>query len=499
MALEPLLIRADASPDIGTGHVMRCLALAEAWQDSGGKVFFVISCDSPALEVRLRNEGIQIFHINQKAGTLGDANETARIAHELRADWIVVDGYQFGAEYQKTIKDCGLSLLFIDDYGHADHYYADIVLNQNIYADMSFYKKYEPNTRLLLGTKYALIRKEFLKYSSWHRDIPETARKILVTLGGSDPDNVTLKVIKAVETVDIDGLEVIVVSGVANPHFDLIHETVKDLSNFTLIKNAENMSELMAWVDIAISAGGSTCLELAYLGTPFIALFIADNQKPVVQGFTAQNAAVNLGSGQLLTKKEISDMLKKVIKSIDLRSNLSKNSKKLVDGEGVSRVIMNINSDPIRLITVRQSDCATLWKWANNPIVRKSAFNTEYISIEEHKSWFFQKINDSNCYFFIGLDAYDSPVGQIRFDLDGDIATVDISIDKKWRGKGFAKSLLNQGIQKLLKLCNVTTLKAYIKKENIDSIKTFMACNFEFSENKIIKNSEAIVLSRKLP
>ncbi len=190
----------------------------------------------------------------------------------------------FDVEYQKIIKESGFSLLFIDDYGHADHYYADIVLNQNIYADMSFYQYYEPYTRFLLGTKYALIRKEFLKWSGWHRDIPEVARKILVTFGGSDPDNVTHKVIEAVRTVDLDGLEVKVVVGGANPHFDLIYETVKDLSNFTLIKNTENMSELVAWADIAISAGGSTCWELFFMGIPSIIIPIAENQVTCCKG-----------------------------------------------------------------------------------------------------------------------------------------------------------------------------------------------------------------------
>jgi len=496
--MNTLVIRADSSVKIGTGHTMRCLALAQAWQGRKGEVIFVCTQLCPALESRLLSEKIKTQYITSEPGSKEDALDTISFAKMTGAQWIVLDGYYFGAEYQKMIKDSGLSLLFIDDYGHADHYYADIVLNQNIYADMSFYSKYEPYTRFLLGTKYALIRKEFLKWSGWHRDIPEVARKILVTLGGSDPDNVTLKVIEAVSTIDLDRLEVKVVVGGTNPHFDLIHETVKDLSNFTIIKNAENMPELMEWADIAISAGGSTCWELAYLGTPFIALFIADNQKPVVLGISAQKSAVNLGSSKILTKKKIANVIKKVIKSIDMRSNLSKKSKKLVDGEGVSRVIMNINSEHVRLRTVMQSDCTTILNWANDPTVRKSAFNTAYIPIAEHKSWFSQKNNDPNCYFYIGLDQDDNPIGQIRFDLIEDIATVDISIDKKWRGKGYAKNLLNLGIQNLLKMSNATLIKAYIKKENINSIKTFISCNFEFSENKIIKNSEAIVLSRNL-
>ena len=231
-----------------------------------GEAVFVSAYDAPALEDRLKKEGMQVLPLRETAGTPGDARETARIAHEHGAEWVVVDGYQFGAEYQKTIRDASLSLLFIDDYGHADHYYADIVLNQNIYADMSLYKKSEPYTRFLLGPKYALLRREFLAYSGWHRDIPDIGRKILVTLGGSDPGNATLSIIDAVKAVDVSGLEVMVVVGGANQHFDLIHASVRDLPNFTLVKNAGNMPELMAWADIAISARGKHVLGACVYG-----------------------------------------------------------------------------------------------------------------------------------------------------------------------------------------------------------------------------------------
>ena len=338
---KKLLIRADASPEIGTCHIMRCLALAEAWQDTGGEVFFVSACDAPALEVRLNKEGIKILHISQDVGTLGDADETTKIAHEHRADWIVVDGYHFGAEYQKKIKNSGLSLLFVDDYGHADHYYADIVLNQNIYADMSFYKKYEPYTRFLLGTKYVLLRREFLKLSDRHCDIPKVARKILVTLGGSDPDNITLKVIEAVKTVDVSGLEVKVVVGSANPHFNLIHKTVKNLPNFTVVKNAENMSELMIWADIAISAGGSTCWELAFMGVPSILCPIAENQKLITQELFKIRAAVGLPLGNLTSIKDVAHFIDSFLKKKKLRSGLSRTQIKIVGGNG-AKIIVSI-------------------------------------------------------------------------------------------------------------------------------------------------------------
>ena len=304
-----------------------------------GEVIFLSACDAPVIEDRLKKEGMSVLHIRQSVGTSGDADKTARIAHEQGADWVVVDGYHFGAEYQKTIKDAGLSLLFIDDYGHAEHYYADIVLNQNIYADMSLYKNYESYTRFQLGINYVLLRREFLKYSDWHRDIPDVARKILITLGGSDPDNVTLKVIDAVKTVEIDGLEAKVVVGGANPYFDLLHETVKDLSNFTLIKNADNMPELMAWADVAISAGGSTCWELAFMGLPSILCPIAENQKIITQELYKIRAALGLPLGNLTSVKDVTLFIESFLKKKKLRSGLSLNQKKLVDGTGAKHIV----------------------------------------------------------------------------------------------------------------------------------------------------------------
>jgi UDP-2,4-diacetamido-2,4,6-trideoxy-beta-L-altropyranose hydrolase len=345
MEQQSLLIRADANITMGTGHVMRCLALAQAWQDTGGTVTFLIAPGTSSIEHRIRNEGMTVLTITEQPGSDADAAITADIAKKNEASWVVVDGYQFSAGYQKILKKHNCRILFIDDYGHADHYYADIVLNQNIYADMSFYKNHEPYTRFLLGTKYVLLRREFLKYSDWHRDIPEIARKILVTLGGSDPDNVTLKVIDAVKTVELDGLEVKVVVGGANPYFDLLHETVKERSDIKLIKNAENMPELMAWADIAISAGGSTCWELAFMGVPSLLYPVAENQKIITQELNKIHAAVELPSGNLISLKDVTHFIDSFLKKKKLRSELSLTQKKFVDGTGAKYIVSILIGD----------------------------------------------------------------------------------------------------------------------------------------------------------
>jgi len=476
--MKPLIIRADASPEIGTGHVMRCLALAEAWQNTGGEVCFVSACDAPALEVRLKNEGIQILHISQEAGTLGDADETARIAHERGADWIVVDGYNFGAEYQKTIKDAGLSLLFIDDYGHADHYYADIVLNQNIYADGTFYPSYESYTRFLLGTKYALIRKEFLIWSGWHRDIPKVARKILVTLGGSDSDNITLNVIEALRILDFAGLEVKVVIGDANPHFDLIHNKVQDLSNFTLIKNAKNMPELMAWADVAISSGGSTSWELLFMGVPSLVIPIAKNQDPIVAALQSCSIAQGINGNLLKNPKEFAETVFIFLHSWKIRSEFSARMVQYIDGKGPSRIIDAICDPLITLRKAELSDCKRVWSWINDPIVRSVSFSPEPISLECHKEWFSSALIDPALVYYIAVDKDARPFGQVRFQVESDAAVISVLVDPEYRGRSLGSTLIRYATEQFFKETEIVLVKAFIKTGNEVSRKAFAKAGY---------------------
>ncbi|NEP28200.1 UDP-2,4-diacetamido-2,4,6-trideoxy-beta-L-altropyranose hydrolase, partial [Moorena sp. SIO3I6] len=291
-----LIIRANASLKIGTGHVMRCLALAQAWQETGGEAIFILNTEACVLQERLRSQSMEVVHLSVSSGSTEDAKQTASFAHQFGADWVVVDGYHFGADYQRVIKEAGLRLLFIDDYGHAAHYWADLVLNQNVYAHEGLYAKRESYTQLLLGTQYTLLRKEFWPWQGWQRQIPTVARKVLVTLGGADPDNVTLKVIQALQQVKVEGLEAVVVVGGSNPHYQQLQAAVHDSGTaITLKYNVTNMPELMAWADIAIAAGGSTCWELAFMGNPSLVVILAENQRQVAEKLDAFGAAINFG------------------------------------------------------------------------------------------------------------------------------------------------------------------------------------------------------------
>lgn len=330
-----ILFRADASPAIGTGHVMRCLSLAQAVQDTNGKAVFLMTDDAPSVEERLKSEGFEILHTSATPGSEEDAKECAQVASEQGASWIVVDGYQFDAAYQRTLKDAGVQLLFIDDYGHCGHYCADFVLNQNISANEEMYASREDSTRLLLGTKYTALRREFNAFMDFQRKIPEVARKILVTLGGADLEDVTGKVIESLRT--FGDQEVKVVVGGENPHLDTLKSSAEG-GSVELIVNATNMSELMTWADIAISAGGTTCYELSFMGLPTVTIVLADNQRAITEGLEKAGVTLNLGWHADVSSADITHSIHQLIPDEQKRSAMSEAGKELIDGHGASSV-----------------------------------------------------------------------------------------------------------------------------------------------------------------
>jgi UDP-2,4-diacetamido-2,4,6-trideoxy-beta-L-altropyranose hydrolase len=341
----PLLVRADANERIGAGHVMRCLALAQAWQDVGGTAHFASGSIAPALEERLRVEGMGTSRLDAEPGSAADAAQTITLAREMEVAWVVVDGYQFDAPHQRALKEAGFRLLFLDDYGHATHYYADLVLNQNIHAHPSLYARREPVTTLLLGTRYALLRREFQPWRGWQRKIPPVARKVLVTLGGADPKKITLKVIQALGLVKVSSLETVVVVGGSNPHYEELQAAARH-SSFTirLKHNVANMASLMARADVAVSAGGSTCWELAFMGLPSLVLALADNQDAIAEGLDSAGVVRSLDRKEDVTVLELCNYLVNLIQGKAVRAKMCGLGQQLVDGLGGHRVALELIS-----------------------------------------------------------------------------------------------------------------------------------------------------------
>ncbi len=335
-----LLIRADANIAMGTGHVMRCLALAQAWQDAGGRAVFAMADATPAVRARLRAEGFDIAPVRGSDDANGPASQLASLALELGAEWVVVDGYQFGSARQCELKSAGLKVLFVDDYGHAGHYSADLVLNQNVSANEQLYANREPHTRLLLGPRYCMLRREFRAWRSKKREIPAIGHKVLVTMGGSDPANFTARVMQALAAVELEGLQARIVVGGSNPHIDSLQRYANQFAErVALWSSVSNMAELMAWADIAVSSAGTTAWELAFMGVPSVLLAVVEHQSAVAQAVETARVGVNLGWFSETHERRITEVVGELLADGPLRNEMAANGRGLVDGYGVDRVV----------------------------------------------------------------------------------------------------------------------------------------------------------------
>ena len=492
-----LLIRADASVSIGTGHIMRMIALGQAWQAQGREVHFLCAEITAVLEQRLASEGFQLWRIHATLGSQEDLSETMHLISEtLQADRqnarVVLDGYHFGSDYQLGIKAEGFKLLVVDDYGHANFYHADWVLNQNISARDELYAKRSPDTKLLLGPKFAMLRKEFLAYKGWQREIAPVAKKILVTLGGSDSDNVTLKVIQAL--IDLD-LHVKVVIGGSNPHLSEIENFIQSQNDSTalieVIVNASNMPELMAWADVAVSAAGGTCWELAFMGLPSMFVILAENQVEIAEGLSARQVATSIGRPCPDALVSFREKLGQLAVSRAELHRISQVSRELVDGSGAKRVVAGMVAASLLLRRVEPGDFKILWEWANDPLVRQSSFDVDSIPWEEHLEWCNRKIADASCYFYLVGFQSGEPVGQVRFDIENHEAIVSIGLASCQRGRGLGLAVLLKATALFFENSNSKKIHAFIKPTNHASMRLFEAAGFSWLEETQCKSQTA--------
>lgn len=465
--------------EMGTGHIMRCLALAQAWKDAGGCAIFVMAGEMPEIKHRLNRYGFAVHHIIAEPGSERDAALTADLAISENACFVVVDGYQFGSEYQLSLKKAGAHLLFIDDYRHAEFYRADLVLNQNIYAREVLYKDKDFKTELLIGSPFVLLRSEFWSWRKWIRKNPDKAAKILVTFGGSDPDNVTLKILSFLQSLTSNGIDVMVVVGMSNLHYEALQAAAKQSQiPIRLVRDASNMPELMAWADMAIISGGTTSYETAFMGLPCLIVIIAANQIRVAEKLAEIGAAVNLGWYHDLTRECIQKTVQDLRVNCNARDSMSRIGRQFVDGRGTSRVIRAMLE---RLITVRkavETDCEQIYEWANDVETRAASFNSSPIDWNTHRNWFLKRLLDLNCLLLICSSDQGYSMGLVRFDLSGDEAIMSINLDPNIRGKGLASFIIIRTVNELLKGYSISKVRAFIKPQNFRSAKAFERAGF---------------------
>ena len=352
-----VIFRADASTHMGTGHLMRCLTLAEALQERGAQIRFVCREHEGNLIAVLQRKGISVTALptpdkaSRSSGTdyaawLGvsqaeDAEQTIQALEGSKPDWLVVDHYGLDIDWELRLRPHVGRILVVDDLANR-HHDCDALLDQNVLPgkDGGYGGLVPNNCCLLLGPRYAMLRPEFARERARLRRRNGEFRHILVFLGGSDPTNETAKALEGLFQINRPDLMIDVVVGSSNQNKEQVRRLSEATPNTTYHCQVDNMAELMAKADISIGAGGSASWERCCLGLPAIVAVLADNQESIALELTHAGALRNLGASVRLNPSDYSAAVQSLTQS-DLRQ-MSRIAITLVDGQGAKRVAFEL-------------------------------------------------------------------------------------------------------------------------------------------------------------
>jgi UDP-2,4-diacetamido-2,4,6-trideoxy-beta-L-altropyranose hydrolase len=488
MTLRTLIIRADASIVMGTGHVMRCLALAQAWQDDGGDAVFAMAQSTPAIDDYLRSEKVEIVQLKAPSGNSQNARQVTELALERGAEWVVVDGYQFDAEYQRSLKTAGLKVLFVDDTGQCERYYADLVLNQNAHAHEKMYGSREPYTRLLLGPRYAMLRREFKSWRRWKREIPGAATKLLVTIGGSDPDGLTLRLVEALPKIDVPGIEAMIVVGGSNPCMtELRKEVAAKGAGVHLVSNAGNMPELMAQSDIAVICGGGTAWELLYMGCAILSYARDTVQEQILKELSTIGAARSLGAVDAFQESTFARAIEELVLLKDRRAAMARLGRKLVDGKGTGRVLQFLGQEAPKIspvlstAKVRSKERDAFLKMAEQHF---RELNREFTPDQDWRDYYFDNVQKDPKYSLQWIIADGQHAGFILFGSEKHRflprktgVILELYVIPEQRRRGIARVIAEQAIGEMRKACP-SKIQLEVVEGNTAAVKLWKSMGF---------------------
>lgn len=358
-----VLIRADGGGRLGSGHVMRMIALAQALRKRGiGAVFASVLCH-PSLRERLEKESIRHVPVAEaEPGDAQDAEQTIALANDLGCEWIFLDGYHFDLRYQKQVRTSGFKVAIMEDNDHCEAWYADLIVNQNLGAEGKVHQNALPRGKSLTGCRFALLREEFRAGAKKKKASEWPPKRILLTMGGVDPDNATHLILRSLEKMTQTTLEVKVIIGGGNPNKKSLQKAAADSKHWVdILVSVTDMPMLYHWADAAITAGGSTCYEWMRYGLPAAIVTIANNQEPIVKALVGKRLACDLGKVEHLSENTAKEHLQAW-----LAESRNVPGYPLVDGQGAHRIAAFLDTQ----LTIGIASARDSWM---NPLIEQFA------------------------------------------------------------------------------------------------------------------------------
>lgn len=334
-------IRVDSSIQIGSGHVMRCLTLAEQLKRLGAEIFFICSNLAGNIVDLIVKKGYAVESFScleemQQDKWKIDLEHTQKILAGLKkkVNWLIVDHYGLDAQWESELRGYTKRIMVIDDLANRQHD-CDLLLDQNVYLDMELrYEGLVPSCcKQLLGPRYVVLRSEFYEARKKLRERDGKVRRILIFFGGSDPSNETEKVLGVLRQLNKSDIAIDVVVGMANPNKERVKKLCDDMDKATFYCQVDNMAQLIANADLAIGAGGTATWERCFLGVPSITIVVADNQRQTTQVVAGLGATLYVGESSTVTAQQLSQCIMQMLENSTLLGIMSQKAMKLMDDE----------------------------------------------------------------------------------------------------------------------------------------------------------------------
>jgi len=499
-----VVFRTDASRAIGSGHMMRCVTLADSLRDGGAEVAFVARAHEGNLNALLRKRGFDVVELSvppssqqQRTHATGpgadwrdDARETraAIRALDARPAWLVVDHYGLDHRWEAELRAEAAQILVIDDLADRRHD-CSVLLDQNLVAGMAtrYADKVPERCISLLGPRYALLQPI---YAELHRGVaPRTGpvRRICIYFGAADRYGVTQLALRAFLGLDMPDIEVdVVIDGAAADLAGAV-ACAAGHANVRVHARQPTLAHLLAGTDLAIGAAGTTSWERLCLGVPSLVITLADNQRPLAAALEARGLIDWLGHHDEVNLTDLQNaLLRHIAAGGDIAS--SNAGRALVDGEGVRRVraalMVNANT-ALRVRPAVPDDEDLLLQWANDPATRRNSFDPGVIAPKQHHQWLQDRLSDGrNCVLLVVETADAVPLATARFDKTEAGWKINYSLAAEYRGRGLGGRVLELALAALVREYPESSwVWAQVMAANEPSQRVFRGLGFEVVSN----------------
>lgn len=492
--------RVDGSQEIGTGHVRRCLSLAQALQDEGIQTLFVCRRLDEASELPQLGEQ-SVAWLPAPSGDFTpstqdpthaawacigweeDAQQTTEVLAGLELDWLIVDHYAFDQRWHRAVSTALAlkHLAVIDDLGDRP-LAADLLIDHNL--DINHQAKYaavlQGAKAMLTGPRYALLSKAYAEAAPY--SFREQVASIGIFMGGVDPGGMSAEALRGCrETAGFIG-EIEIVSSPRSPYHLALKALAAKWPRTRVVADLPDLSSFFARHDIQIGAGGGASWERCCMGAPTVACSLAANQDVVLSALQ-RLGVVEVVADTIPASRAFGHAVLSLMGDADRRRAMAATARTLVDGAGSARVAGVLAVAATRQFAMREvqpRDEDQLLEWANDPRARRHAFQSAPIDAASHARWFAARLaRPASCRMLIAETRAGVPFGLVRFELHDGQWEISYSLDPAFRGWGLGRPLLAQALRRLAATAPGASAIGFVKLDNVASLRTFRSLGFQ--------------------